>query len=241
LYVESAVHREGESLQVVVEWAARGRYRWAADIGTGAGFTAFAVAPHAQEMVATDITPAMLREARQVAAQWRLHNVRYGLAAAEALPFGDGSLDLVTSRTAAHHFQDLPRAVAEWRRVLGPQGVLILADTTAPEDPELARWMHDIEVRRDRSHVRDLAPSEWSTCLERSGLHTTDAAFTPVNLEFDDWVRRSGTMPAEVKRLRREFLHAPPEAVATFGIHRDSAGAIRFHWDCLVVRAAPGP
>ena len=241
-YVNSVAHREGESLQVVTEWASRGRYRRAVDIATGVGFTAFAVAPYAQDVLATDITPAMLQEAGQLAAARGLTNVRYALAAAEELPFPDGSLDLVTCRTAAHHFQDPPRAVAEWRRVLAPDGTLILADTVCPEEPALADWMNDIEVRRDPSHVRDLAPSEWLALLAAQGLQATDNALTPVPLEFGDWVRRSGTPAQEAERLRRDFFTASPGAVAAFGISPDAGGgAIPFHWDCLVVRAVPAP
>ena len=238
-YVDSVVHREGESLQVVEEFAAGRRYRRAIDVGTGVGFTAFAVAPLADDMVATDVTPAMLAEARQIAATRGLANVRYALAAAEALPFADGSLDLVTSRTAAHHFQDIPRAVAEWRRVLAPDGMLILADTVAPEDPAIVPWMHDIELRRDPSHVWEPAPSEWLALLEEGGLSVTDSAITPVHLEFEDWTRRSGTPADEVEQLRRDFLNAPPAAVQAFDIRQDRDGAILFHWDCLVVQAAP--
>jgi SAM-dependent methyltransferase len=241
LYVESVVHRQGENLDVLVEWAAREGYRRAADVGAGIGFTAFAVAPYAERVVATDLTPAMLREARNVAAQRGLSQVRYALAAAEALPFADGALELVTCRQAAHHFTDVGQAVAEWRRVLAPRGVLLLADTTSPEDPAQAEWMHDIEVRRDPSHVRDLAPSAWLSLLRAQGLQITDTALTAVPLEFDDWVRRSGTPSEEVQRLRRDFQDAPGPVRSAFHIRRDSAGALRFQWDCLVARAVRQP
>ena len=236
-YGDSAVHRADESLQVVEEWAALGRHSRAVDVGTGAGFTAFSVAPYATDVVATDITPAMLQEARGIAGQRGMANVRYALAAAEALPFGTETLDLVTCRTAAHHFQHLPKAVAEWRRVLAPGGVLILADTVSPDDAGTARWMHDIEVRRDTSHVRNLTQSEWLTLFDENGFDVADSAITPVNLEFDDWARRSGTPASEVERLRRDFVDAPPGPVAAFDIKRGETGAIHFHWDCLVARA----
>ena len=237
LYSVSQVHSSGESLDVLTEWAARGRYKLAVDVATGAGFTAFAVAPYAEEAVASDLTPAMLVEARHIAQERGLPNVSYALAAAEDLPFADGSLDLLTCRTAAHHFQDVERALAAWRRVLRTDGVLLLADTTSPEDPATARWMHDIELRRDPSHVRNLSPSQWLSLLERHGFQVTDAAMTPVDLEFDDWVRRSGTPAQEVERLRRDFLKAPAGAAASFNIQSVEGGSIRFNWDCLVVRA----
>ena len=236
-YAESLVHSSGESLQVVTEWVSRGRYERAVDIGTGTGFTAFAVAPYVGHILATDITSAMLGEARRLADQRGVGNLGCTLAAAEDLPFADGSLDLVTCRTAAHHFRDLPRAVAQWPMVLAPGGVLIMADTTAPEDPETALWMKGIEARRDPSHVRDLPPSEWLALLEANGFSITDTALAPVPLEFDDWVRRSGTPEAEVQRLRRDFESAPGGAIDAFQIRQDESGSVLFQWECLVVRA----
>jgi SAM-dependent methyltransferase len=238
-YVNSAAHREGESLEVVIEWASRARYRQAVDIATGVGFTAFAIAPYAENVLATDITPAMLYEAAQIASNRGLTNVRCALAAAEDLPFADSSVDLVTCRTAAHHFEDLPKAVAEWRRVLAPDGVLILADTVCPEDRTVATWMNDIEARRDPSHVRDLSPSEWRSLLEAHNLCVTDSALTPVPLEFGDWVRRSGTPVHVAHKLRKDFSQASPSVTATFGINETDEGTIPFHWDCLVLRAVP--
>ena len=236
-YTQSLTHSSGESLQVVQEWAARGRYKRAVDIGTGTGFTAFAVAPYTDDIVAADITPAMLGETRSLAGQRGVTNLGYALAAAEALPFADGSLDLLTCRIAAHHFLDLGKAVAEWHRVLAPEAVLIMADTTATEDAPTAVWMNDIEERRDPSHIHNMSPSEWLTFLEANGFQTTDSTLTSVPHDFDDWVKRSGTPTAVVEGLRHDLLNAPPGAVEAFDIHQEESGIIHFKWTCVVVRA----
>ncbi len=235
-YSESIVHSSGESLQLVQDWASRSRYALAGDIGTGTGFTAFAVAPYADHVLAVDITPAMLNETRRQVAQRGLSNLGYVLAASEELPFLDGSLDLLTCRTAAHHFQDLNKAVAEWHRVVAPDAVLIMADTTCPEDGPTADWMNDIEERRDPSHVRNLSPSEWIALLEAQGFSITDTALAPVPMGFDDWVLRSGTPAPVVDGLRRDFLNASQDAIDAFHIRQDDAGGIQFQWTCVVAR-----
>jgi SAM-dependent methyltransferase len=236
-YTESIVHSSGESLQVVQDWASRDRYALVGDIGAGTGFTAFTVAPYADLVLAVDITPAMLMETRKQVDQRGLSNLGYVLAASEQLPFQDGSLDLLTCRTAAHHFQDLDKAVSEWHRVIAPEAVLIMADTSCPEDGPTADWMNDIEERRDPSHVLNLSPSEWISLLESKGFLITDTALAPVPMEFDDWVRRSGTPEPVVEGLRRDFLNASPEAVEAFHIRQDDAGSIHFQWTCVVARA----
>ena len=236
-YTESIVHSSGESLQVVQDWASRGRYRRAGDMGTGTGFTAFAIAPYADLALAVDITPAMLAETRKQVAERGLSNLDYVLAASETLPFRDGSLDLLTCRTAAHHFQDLSKAVSEWHRVMAPEAVLIMADTSSPEGGPTADWMNDVEKRRDPSHVRNLSPSEWIALLESKGFSITDTALTPVPMGFDDWVRRSGTPAPVVEGLRRDFLNASQDAVDAFRIRQDGEGSIHFQWTCVVARA----
>ncbi|MSQ22270.1 MAG: class I SAM-dependent methyltransferase [Dehalococcoidia bacterium] len=119
-YAESVTFRHGESLDAVAEFAALGRYARVVDLGTGPGFTAFIMAPYSQHVLATDIAPGMLVQARRLMAGRRLDNVGLMLAEAESLPFTPDSLDAVTSRQAAHHFHALPRAVAEVWRVLKP-------------------------------------------------------------------------------------------------------------------------
>lgn len=53
---------------------------------------------------------------------------------AESLPFPDASFDLVLSSLMLHHLDTATkvRALAEWRRVLDPRGLLLLVDFGVP-------------------------------------------------------------------------------------------------------------
>ncbi len=234
-YAVSDVHSGDASLVALVEYAALGRYSMAVDLGSGAGFTAFALADYSARVLATDIAPQMVAEARRLAAERGLTGVRLALAEAESLPFAADSLDLVTSRWAAHHFHDLPAAVREIRRVLRPGGPFILVDTVAPEARDETAWMNRTEKLRDDSHQRNLPVSEWRRILQGCGLHVTHSTMTRVDLEFDDWVRRSATPLRKVELLRNAFLAASSSVVAAFGVQIDG-DTIRFHWDTLVLR-----
>ena len=236
MYAESRVHRGGENLDAVIEYASIGRYGTALDLATGAGFTAFALAPYSQRVLATDIAPEMLAQTRRLAKERGLDEVAVALVEAEALPFATGSIDAVSCRQAAHHFYDLSRAVEEVCRVLKPGAPFILSDTAAPESEHLTAWMNDIEVRRDATHRRGLMPSEWLDLLSGVGLEVTHRRMAKVHLEFNDWVHRSATPQEDIEPLRRDFLSASDAAVTAFGIRPDG-DAIHFYWDVLVVRA----
>jgi ubiquinone/menaquinone biosynthesis C-methylase UbiE len=80
-------------------------------------------------VVGLDLSEAYLRRARRELEAWSWVALSQG--AAEALPFPDGSFDLVTS---VYLFHELPRhvrerAAAEFARVLRPGGRLVLVDS----------------------------------------------------------------------------------------------------------------
>ena len=112
VYAASKVHISDDSLESVQKLTgpeflrSTTPYRWAVDIGTGAGFTAFAMAEVSDHVVASDITQPMLRQVRRISEERGLPNVGLAQNAAESLPFADGSLDVITCRKAAHHFRD---------------------------------------------------------------------------------------------------------------------------------------
>ena len=238
-YATSRVHVRDDSLDIIQRLAAHsgpGTYRWAVDLGTGAGFTAFAMAELSHRVVASDITRRMLEETRRIGRDRGLTNLGLSRNAAEYLPFASNSLDLVTSRVAAHHFDNLDRALDEVQRVLKVGGVLAMADSVAPEDSAVAGWMNGVELRRDFSHVRNRPVSMIEAMLDSRGLSIVEREHTRVHLQFNNWVERTATPQAEVKSLRRDFLNASDGAREAFQI-QPVDGDISFSWPCLVFRA----
>ena len=229
-YARSYIHRRGRSLAAVLELADARDGDLALDVGTGAGFTALGVAERARRVIATDITPEMLAQTRRLAGRRRLANVELGLAAAEGLPFVDAAIGLVTCRLAAHHFRDVPRALAEFRRVTKPGGRVVVCDTVSPEDEAVAAYMHDLELRRDLSHVRNLNVSTWRRLLAEAGLRLLEERLAKTPQEFEEWVGRSNTAPAAVPSLRRDLERASAAARRIFGI-RVRGRTIRWAWD----------
>ncbi|XP_044072023.1 putative methyltransferase DDB_G0268948 [Siniperca chuatsi] len=94
----------------------------AVDVGCGTGQNSRLLAPHFQEVVGIDISECQLEEARAVPGY---PNVTYRKGTAEALPFPDSSVDLLTAVSAAHWF-DQSRFLVEASRVLKPRGCMAL-------------------------------------------------------------------------------------------------------------------
>ena len=131
-YATSKVHAGGMDLHLLVDAAEPSPGATVLDVGTGAGHTALALAPHVRLVLALDITPEMLAEARRLGATNGVVNMRLIEGAVEAVPVLAGACDIVTCRVAAHHFRAPGQAIAEMARALRPGGRLVLIDKLRP-------------------------------------------------------------------------------------------------------------
>src|SRR5918992_2791825 len=105
----------------------------ALDAGTGPGTLALALARHVREVVAVDLVPEQLEQARRLAVP--LTNIVFVEGDIRALPFDAGEFDLAATLRTLHHVQRPELVVAELARVTSPGGHLLLIDQIAPVDP----------------------------------------------------------------------------------------------------------
>jgi SAM-dependent methyltransferase len=106
------------------------------ELAAGPGDTGFAAAVLLGDegrLISTDFSPEMVEVARRRAAELGLTNVEHRVADAEHLELGDDSVDGVICRFAYMLMADPAAALAETRRVLRPDGRLVLAVWRGPE------------------------------------------------------------------------------------------------------------
>jgi ubiquinone/menaquinone biosynthesis C-methylase UbiE len=150
----------------IVELVAPKGTERALDVGSGAGALAIALCPLVASVVGVDLVPELLAEARRRAPA----EVEFVEADATALPFADGSFDLVCTARTLHHVARPDVVAAEMRRVLRAGGTMLVADQVAPEDLELAVRLNRFERARDPSTTRVLADAELRGLLTAEGL-----------------------------------------------------------------------
>ncbi len=157
------------------------------DVAAGTGHLSRALAPHVRQVIALDLTPAMLDQGRRAAELERITNITFEHGLAEALPYPDASFDLVTTRFSVHHFAAPETPIHEMVRVCRPGGRVAVSDLVAPEDAALAVRYNHLERLRDSSHTNALTEAALRQILSRARLNIIRAASREVELNLRHW------------------------------------------------------
>jgi SAM-dependent methyltransferase len=212
-YLTSAPHARTGDLEELLGRVS-GPLPLGVDAACGAGHSAFALAAAAERVIALDLTPEMLEVTAREAAVRGIKGIETVLGDAQAMPLEDACADIVLCRTAAHHFREPARFLAEAARILKPGGWLALIDTISPEDEGAGRGLNEIEAIRDPSHACSLSASAWRRQITNAGFEIIhENASEAKEIEFQSWVKRMNVPTADRVRLAAMI--------------RDSVGALR--------------
>jgi SAM-dependent methyltransferase len=176
-YRNAPEQREGADLDLIVAWAAGSET--ALDVATGGGHVARRLREAGLEVVSVDPAPGMQPDV---------------VCRAEDLPFADGSFDLVVSRIAPHHFDDIAAAIAEMARV--SRELVVIEDTLY-----VSEQVEEAEKLRDPTHVRSYSEAEWRSFLEAAGLEIEAVERFEKRHPLEAWLDRAQTPEEDRPRV----------------------------------------
>ena len=228
-YSSSKTFSAGESLNILSKIIRKKEFSSGLDIATGAGFTAFELSKSCKKVEATDISEGMINEARIIMKDRKINNLNFNICSAEELKYSDKEFDIVTCRTAAHHFLDVEKFCREVHRVLKDEGEFIIVDTITSDQIKLNNWHQEVELIRDRSHIKNLSLIEWKHVLTKTNFYIIDIIQSRVTMNLNDWMERSGTSEKDKKILKDNFQNSDKKTKNFFGI-KNINNDISFYW-----------
>ena len=228
-YSSSKTFSAGESLDILSSLLNKKKFESGLDIGTGAGFAAFELSKSCKKVEATDISEGMINEAKKIMKERKINNLNFNICSAEELKYSDKEFDIVTCRTAAHHFLDVEKFCSEVHRVLKDEGEFIIVDTITSDQIKLNNWHQEVELIRDKSHIKNLSLIEWKSILKISKFSFLDIIQSRVTMNLNDWMKRSGTSDKDKKILKDKFQNSNEKIKRFFGI-KILNNDISFYW-----------
>lgn len=134
-----------------------------ADIGTGTGYLAEALARLTHEVLAIDASEAMLAVAQKNFTQAGITNIQFITGDAQDLPLPDASLDMTFANLLLHHLFEPEQAIKEMYRVLKPGCIAVISDVE--QHPHT--W-----VQQEKSDIwLGFSPREILGWMQKAGFH----------------------------------------------------------------------
>ena len=120
------------------------------------------------------------------------------------LPFADETFDLYVVRAAPHHFPRFDEFVREAFRVLRPGRDAAFIDCAPPQPARDV--LHEVEKRRDPSHVLSLTLDEWTEQLQSAGFEVEIARARQLDWDYGDWMKTMAVTTDQGVRLQLRSL-----------------------------------
>ena len=152
------------------------RYAWAAglcggkdvlDIASGEGYGSTLLAGRARSVVGVDISATAVAHAREKYAA--ATNLRFEQGSVTAVPLASASVDVVVSFETVEHLTEQRQMLAELKRVLRPDGVLVISSPNKTVYSDDRQYTNEFHVRELYFHEFDALLREQFTAITYLG------------------------------------------------------------------------
>jgi ubiquinone/menaquinone biosynthesis C-methylase UbiE len=168
------------------------------DVGPGPGrFEGYLrAAGHRGLLAGVDLSVTMVREARAAMRQTDDRRSYWIAGSAERLPIADGCFDRVVARHMLYHVPDIPAALREFRRVLRPEGSLLVTTNAERSLPGIIDLLSDMLAAFDMPRV--------------------DSMQTPFSMSNAETIVRDVFQQVETRAIENALIFTEPQPIVRY-------------------------
>jgi ubiquinone/menaquinone biosynthesis C-methylase UbiE len=138
-FAAAAPMHDADAMRLLLEMACADSDSTVLDVACGPGIVTCAFAGLTKRAIGIDLTPAMLGQARALAARKSVENVGWCIGDVARLPFPSDSFSIVVSRFAFHHMEAPDTVLAEMVRLCRRDGhIAVVVRVSSLRAPVLA-------------------------------------------------------------------------------------------------------
>ncbi len=218
------------------------------DVAAGRGAILFPMAEKigsSGEVIGVDLSEEMVRQTAAEITKHKLENARMLRMDAEHLDFADATFDCVTCGFALFFFPNPAHALAEFKRVLKPSGLLAIS-TWGKADP-LWKWTSGLfqrpQSQNSKSRPSFDIPADLQNDLQQAGFGNIRVEFEEADFPYQDseawWATQwSHGMRAMWEKMPPDMLEAKKAAAFTQLNQMQTPEGIHQVWQALFTFAS---
>jgi ubiquinone/menaquinone biosynthesis C-methylase UbiE len=127
------------------------------DIASGEGYGSYLLSKEAKTVIGVDIDKTTIQKAQQ---KYNAPNLSYIQGSAAEIPLENGTIDIVVSFETIEHHDQHHKMMAEIKRVLKPNGLLIIS---TPDKKQYS----DIPNYKNPFHIKELYENEFKDLIKK--------------------------------------------------------------------------
>lgn len=231
-YHSSPIHAEGKTIAVVQDFFKDAKFERIADVGCGTGHAGLSLLQFTKQLSFIDPSYNMLQKIKESLNETDKNKVLFFHHSAESITVEEhGKYDLMISRMALHHFENVPQAIKAMCDCLKHEGILIISDLYRPKTPFLSETAHQIEVLHDATHGKcytdleliDIISQNCNTCeiLKNEVLNESEQG-----ISIDFWCSITNTPYEKTDTIKKTLALLNDDALSEMGYYRKASDSM---------------
>lgn len=181
----AGIIKDDKHLSLLLDLLNKSQYNKILDIGTGTGYLAFPLAEQfpTASICGIDIAEIIVEKNNATVKEKVIHDLSFEVFDGLTYPFSNEYVDLIVTRYAFHHFQDVVNAVQQMNRILVKGGKVLISDPMRNEKDNDGIIDKFMRVKKD-GHIQFYSSNELDELFISNGFTKEKQIITNMKFPF---------------------------------------------------------